>query len=224
MTRSGARHFFSTTLALVFAFLGAVTVLASGDNTAIAINTKDNSDVFRLAFKIERLNGDVVTPTNLSFAFASCTDCQTVAIAIQAVLVTTDPSPNYIQNTNEAWAINYMCSGCDTLSYAYQFFDTVGGKFMITPEGRQEIARIRQEFESLRHSNDLAYIQAQARALTAELQQVLTTQVVPVGDHSTPAGESPSASPAASPAESPSASPSPSEAPSESPSPSASPS
>src|SRR5215210_164304 len=63
----------------------------SGDNAAVAVNTKDGSSVFKLAFDIRRTMSDVVDNGNAAVAYASCEECQTIAIAIQIVLVMGDP-------------------------------------------------------------------------------------------------------------------------------------
>ena len=56
----------------------ALLLLAASDNTAVAINTKNNSTLIKISFKITRVSGDVVAPTNIAFAYASCTACETV--------------------------------------------------------------------------------------------------------------------------------------------------
>ena len=58
-----------------------------GDNAAVAINTKDGATVFKVAFAIRHVMNGVVDQTNGAVAYASCTDCTTVAIAIEIVLV-----------------------------------------------------------------------------------------------------------------------------------------
>jgi ABC-type glycerol-3-phosphate transport system substrate-binding protein len=58
---------------LLLALAGASATSAVGqDNTAIAINTKDGTDIFKLAFKIARVNQDVVDQSNAAVAFNSC--------------------------------------------------------------------------------------------------------------------------------------------------------
>lgn len=151
-----------------------------GDNTAVAVNTKDGSDVFRLAFHINRVASDTVDSANAAVAFASCSDCQTVAIAIQVVLIMSDATE--VTPENVAIAINQECSECDTLASAYQLVLTTGGPVKLTPEGRRRISEIRRQLRDLRR-DDLsgAEIQARVKSLTTELREVVTTQLVPVG-------------------------------------------
>jgi hypothetical protein len=115
---------------------------AGGDTAAIAINTKDGSDIFRIAFAIKRAMGDVVDNGNAAVAFASCTDCETVAVSIQVVLMMNDPS--VVTPTNLAIAINQECTLCVTLASAYQVILTTDGPVRFTPAGLHEIAAIRR--------------------------------------------------------------------------------
>jgi hypothetical protein len=205
-------------------------IAAGGDNNAIAINTKDDSTDVKVAFKIVRANGDIVAPTNFAFAYASCSSCETAAIAIEVVFVTsTDAS--VVSPVNEAWAVNYACTDCQTLADAYQFTLTTGQPVHLTADGNKQIAEIRRQLQAIAHSDmSLTDTATAVQNLTAQLEHVLTTDVVPAGPPpspppAAPATESPAASPVASP--SPSAAtpePTPSESPNPSPSPSASPS
>lgn len=207
--------------ALIALVLSAAPAGAFADNTAVAVNTKDDSSVIKIAFKIERVMKETVTTGNAAVAVSSCSACQTVAIAIDAVFVMSDPQ--VYTPTNLAIAYNVDCSGCSTLADAYQFVMTTGGAVHLTPEGSQEVARIRQQLEALRHCGCSIFdIQQQVAILTDQLQQVLSTQVVPAGQPDTQPAASPTV--AASP-EAPGggASPQPSSQPTPAASPSASP-
>jgi len=176
----------ATIVGLALALTTAVPVSAAraqgggGDNTAVAVNTKDGSDVFRLAFHVDRVASDTVDSTNAAVAFASCSECQTVAIAIQVVLIMSDATE--VTPENLAIAVNQECSECDTLASAYQLVLTTGGRVRLTPEGRRRITDIRRQLQELRRSDlSSAEIQAQVKTLTTELRDVVTTQLVPVG-------------------------------------------
>ena len=207
--------------------LPASTAVAQ-DSAAVAINTKDGFEIFRLAFKIQRTMKDVVDNANAAAAFSACADCQTVAIAIQAILIFSDPVEVTTQNL--ALAINYECSGCETLASAYQFVFTTGGPVRFTAEGNRRIAEIRRQLLELRDS-DLSILEIQARVdqLMVELRDVFATELVPAGEAEAEpepqASPSPSASPTGSPSPDvqPSPSPSPTTSPETSPSPSPSP-
>jgi putative peptide zinc metalloprotease protein len=172
------------TLTAALLALGAVVATAvpayagGGDNVAVAVNTKDGFDVFKLAFQVRRATGDVVDNTNAAVAYASCTDCQTIALAIQVVLVSgTDAST--VSPENLAIALNENCTLCDTLASAYQFVVTVDGKLGLTGEGRRRLAEIRVALLGLRGSGlTSTEIQAKVDALMDELADILSTELV----------------------------------------------
>ncbi len=220
------------TLGLVAGPLAVATpALAGEDNAAVAINTHDGADIFRLAFDIREVAGEVVDHSNGAAAYASCEDCQTIAIAIQVVLVTNEPST--VAPENVAIAINENCSACETFAAAYQIVIGTNGPVQLTAEGRRRIAKIRHELEELKKrapDMSLAEIDAEVRRLVGELKSVLATELVPQqgkkadvksDDEATAsATASPSASPSPSEPEVSAATPTaPEESPSESPTP-----
>jgi putative peptide zinc metalloprotease protein len=189
---------------------------SGNDNVALAINTRDGFDVFRLAFRITRATGDVVDASNAAVAFSSCTECQTIAIAFQVVLIFSDPS--VVTTQNVAIAINYLCELCESLAYAYQFVFSTGGPVRFTPEGHRALAQLRRELHDLRRA-DLTFeeLVAKLRELSRRLEQIIRTELVSTG----PRPEvDVSLEPTPEPEASPSPSPSPTESPETSPSPS----
>ena len=150
------------------------------DTAAVAINTRDDSTLFRFAFAVRRVTGDVVDQSNAAVAFASCTDCQTAAIAIQVLLIMSDPSIVVPQNI--AIALNSGCTGCETLASAYQFVFGAGTTVRFTAEGNQAIADLRSQLQQLRN-DDLTNEElfAEVEAIVAQLEEVLATELVPVG-------------------------------------------
>ena len=212
-----------TALALSL-LLPASPAAAQGDTTAVAINTKDGFEVFRLAFQIRRATQDVVDTGNAAVAYASCTDCQTIALAIQVVLISGYDS-SVVAPENLAIAINQDCSLCDTLASAYQFVITAEGNLRFTAEGRQALAEIRKALHDLK-DGDLtgAEIQAKLDALMEQLADVLANELVVAGPPApetaspSPSAVPPSSEPPVSPSVSPTAEPTSSPSPTESPS------
>src|SRR4051794_19486896 len=85
----------ASVVAVLFGLVGPASAYASGgagDNSAVAVNTKDGSSVFKFAFSVAKVVGDTVSNTNAAVAYASCDACRTTAIAIQIVIVEGDPS------------------------------------------------------------------------------------------------------------------------------------
>lgn len=151
-----------------------------GDNRALAVNEADGSSVFELAFSVKRIMDGSVTNTNAAIAIASCTDCQTVAIAFQIVLVL--GQPDVVAPENVAVAVNVECNSCDTMASAYQFVIGGSGPVRLTNEGKKTLQSIRKRLKALEGSGLTgAEIQVEVERMAAEVRQVLQTQLVPVG-------------------------------------------
>jgi putative peptide zinc metalloprotease protein len=150
------------------------------DNTAIAVNTKDGSSLFKFSFRISRVMGDTVDSGNAAVAYASCTDCQTTAVAIQFVLLMSDTTTATPENL--ALAINENCTLCDTLASAYQFILSGDGPVHLTPEGMQQLEEIRRQLMALKDSGlSGAELQERIDALATEAYEVLSTSLVEAG-------------------------------------------
>jgi putative peptide zinc metalloprotease protein len=151
-----------------------------GDNAAVAVNTKDGSSLFKFAFAIHKAAQDVVDDKNSAVAYASCTSCQTVAIAIDVVLVTGQPSVFTPQNV--ALAVNENCNFCDTFASAYQFVVQSGGPVHFTHDGHKQLEDIRKEIAKWgKDGLTPAQMREQLPALIDEVQQILKTQIVSGG-------------------------------------------
>jgi putative peptide zinc metalloprotease protein len=165
--------------ALVAAGVSAARpAFAHADNVAIAVNTKDGATVFKVAFAIRHVMKDVVDETNAAVAYNSCTDCASVAIAFELVLI--DGSPRVVEPQNIAIAFNENCDTCVAVAEAYQFVLGGGtGPLHFDSDGNRILAEIRKELHSLR-KEDLTIEQLQARldAIAARIQDVLTHHLV----------------------------------------------
>jgi putative peptide zinc metalloprotease protein len=151
---------------------------AGGDNSAVAINTKDDSSLFKFAFSIKKVLGEVVDNQNAAVAYASCERCQTTAIAIQIVLVS--GSPSTVVPENYAISINENCTLCNTFSAAFQFVIGVEDPSVgLTVEGKRELRAILREFKALKDEQyTLEEFNAKVQALGQRLRTVLKTQLV----------------------------------------------
>jgi putative peptide zinc metalloprotease protein len=134
----------ATTLRLALALTSLTTAMpvtaaraqhGGGDNTAVAVNTKDGSNVFRLAFHVDRVASDTVDNVNAAVAFASCSDRQAVAIDIQVVIIMSDVTE--VTPENLAIAHQPGVLGVRHADSAYQLVLTTGGPVRLTPEGRR---------------------------------------------------------------------------------------
>lgn len=187
MTRNRLTALFAAFLASFS--LAVAPIAVADDNAAVAVNTKDDSFLFKLAFDITRLfsGQDTVDASNAAAAVSSCESCETVAIAIQVVLVTGNPSTVIPENL--AIAMNIDCQSCQTLATAYQYVLSVGdGPVKLSGEGQRRIAEIRRQLQALRNSGlPIDQIQAQVEALNGQLIDVLRTELEPVNPNDQPA-------------------------------------
>ena len=123
----------------------------------------------------------MVDEQNSAVAYGSCVECQTVAIALQIVLV--EGVPDSVTPTNVAIALNEECQACTTVALAYQFVVGRGGPVRFTKEGRRRLAEIRREFERLGRSGLSAEeLTTRAKDLKDQVADVLATELVPVRD------------------------------------------
>jgi len=178
---------------LVVALLGLIaagpsTALAQsgGDsNAAQAENRESGSSVLDFAFAVRRVGGETVDQTNTATAYSSCETCQTVAIAIQVVLVTA-ADPSVINPTNVSVSVNETCTTCATFAAAYQFVVGTGGPVRFTAAGRRELQRVQRALAELRTRFErgeltVTDVKASVAALTDRVKRVLESELVPTG-------------------------------------------
>jgi putative peptide zinc metalloprotease protein len=182
----------------------------SGDNQALAVNTKDGSSLYDVAFALVWADRGIVTNRNEAYAFASCTSCTTVAVAFQVVLVVGQADVAIPQNLSGA--VNYSCARCVTYALAQQLVLTVPGDLSADQRRRldglwQEISTFAASLQSVpldQIRNRLLGFQDQARALVREAARPApapSSSATPTGagtTTTTPGAEQPSPSPTAS--------------------------
>ena len=94
-----------------------------------AVNTTDGGTLYDVAFALVYADEDTVLNTNEAYALASCTGCQTVAVAFQVVLVLGEA--NVVVPEPPA-AVNYARVQCVTYALATQLLLTVSGPWVPT--------------------------------------------------------------------------------------------
>lgn len=168
-------------VAAILALSLALTATATADskgNQAEAINEKDGSSIFDLAFEVRRVSSGVVDQTNSAVAYSSCESCQAVAIAFQIVLVS--GSPDTVAPTNLAVAINEECTTCQTIALAYQFVFGTGQPLEFSKEGRERLREIRKGLKALGEEGLTPdEIRTGAQQLADEVKLLLSTGLVP---------------------------------------------
>jgi len=152
----------------------------SPDTIAIAVNTKDGTEVFTVRFSVFRTNREIVDNGNAAVAASSCTDCQAVAVAIQVVLVFSDPE--VVTPTNLALAINIECAECTSVAEAFQIVLGTGGPAHFTAEGNRALAEIRHRLQDLMKGEvTLEQLESELLDIVADLKAILENELVSVG-------------------------------------------
>lgn len=82
-------------------------------------NGQDNRFMARASVKMYRIKGDDILPVNLALAQGKCTDCQTIAVAVQVVFY--QRGATNVQPQNLAIASNVGCTRCVTIARAIQY-------------------------------------------------------------------------------------------------------
>jgi putative peptide zinc metalloprotease protein len=164
---------------------GSPSAAQAGDNVSIAVNTKDGTTVFKVAFAIRHVMNGVVDQTNAAVAYASCTECASVAISFEIVLV--ESNPTVVTPTNIAFAFNENCTLCVAVAEAYQFVLGTGGAVHFDAEGNRLLAQIRHELRSLRKEDlTLEQLQATLDSIAARIEDILNNHLVAVGKPESP--------------------------------------
>jgi len=197
------RSLSATLVAIVMMATASVPLAALGsdeepappgdDNIVVAVNLDDGTTTLEFGLSLRRVADGVVDETNLAAALASCTDCTTVALAFQAVLVTRDADVVVPQNI--ALAYNDQCTGCFTYASATQLVFGFSGPVRITAAGRHRLNDLRQELEDLQDSAaglTPAQLVAVVDALETEFFAILSEETVEVGRRAVPASSAPS--------------------------------
>jgi len=152
----------------------------AGDNSATAVNTENGSTQIDIAFDFQKVMNGIVNNGNSAHAYASCEECQTIAIAIQIVLVMGDV--DVVAPTNVAEAVNVSCVACVTVALAYQFVWGDGGRYRLTGEARRQLAALAKAFRALEESGGSANeVLSQTNQLLNQLSDVLATGLEPIG-------------------------------------------
>lgn len=144
-----------------------------GDNQALAVNTEDGSVLYDVAFALVWADGDEpVDNSNEALAYASCTDCTTVAVSFQVVLVIGEA--DVVVPENSAEAINYNCAECVTAAVANQLVITLDGP--LSEEGMAELEALWAEIAAFGENLEglsIEEIRAQLAEYEAQIIEII---------------------------------------------------
>ena len=128
-------------------------------------NGENNRFMARASIRLHRIEGDEVRPVNVAFAQASCSDCQTVAVAVQIAFYRRGAP--IVEPQNIALAANINCHRCVTAARAIQYVIPVDDPKQDVPDEVKSLVRdIDRELRflaSVRTLDQLTSDQAEAR-------------------------------------------------------------
>jgi hypothetical protein len=143
------------------------------DQVVWAQTTGTNARDLLSGVQVGSYKGDNLQSTNVARADSTdCTDCRTVAVAVQAVLVKHNPPTS--EPKNVAIAINQNCLSCTTYAFAYQYVVATEERVVLTDRGRDRVAALREQIDTAAHS-DLTPddLNARLRELAAEFRAAI---------------------------------------------------
>src|SRR5919198_3308577 len=110
-----------------------------GSNIVTVCNRADGRFKMRGNIQLNRIPGPTVDSDNHAYARGSCTDCQSLSVAMQIDLIS--PSASRVTPTNVATAVNIGCTRCDTVARALQYVITVDDPVHDTPPEVRQLIR-----------------------------------------------------------------------------------
>jgi hypothetical protein len=143
------------------------------DQVIWAKTTGANARDLLSGVQVGSYKGDNLQSTNVARADSTdCTDCRTVAVAVQAVLVKHNPPIS--EPKNVAIAINERCLGCTTYAFAYQYVVATEDRAVLTRRGRRRVATLREQIAALSQSElSVDDLNARLRELGAEFRAAI---------------------------------------------------
>jgi len=214
-------------------------------NQVRLLNKKDGAFLARSAISLHRSSTPNVQPKNVAVAEGQCTDCATMAIAVQVFLYQRGSGTPSIQPVQVAIAVNNACTRCIVIAQAFQYVVPVDDVAGPMPENISNLLKDMErelryfatvntvaELDPYEVSSRLTALANRTNLDNGELVQYLRELMDQKSDAPPriAPSESPSPSPSASPTAvgteapaSPTAGPAPSESPSPSPAPTTTP-
>jgi len=153
----------------------------AGANNVVSVrNLEDGARQIRTRTSVAHDPGPTVANDNEAFAYASCTDCRTVAAAVQVVLV--EGPMNESRPVNAALAVNENCLRCATFAYANQVVLQAGRHVEIGDEAEERIEAIEGRIRSVAASSEtFLEMSTDLDGLTQQLVAVVQGEVQRAG-------------------------------------------
>jgi putative peptide zinc metalloprotease protein len=145
------------------------TEAAGGAKNIIRLtNRVDNRLRVKGNVQLNRIPGPTVAPGNISIAYSSCTDCQTLTMALQINLY--ERGAANVSPQNAAVALNYACTRCVTAAWAAQYTIPVDDPTQVPAEVSNLIKAMDSELRAIHNDQSVTLDEALTR-LNAVKQQ-----------------------------------------------------
>jgi putative peptide zinc metalloprotease protein len=175
-----------------------------GRNVVFVLNRQDGDLRVRGRVRLVHIKGDRAEPVNAAFAYSSCTDCQSYAVALEIALIS--PNASVIAPQNRARAINYECTRCVTFARALQYVYAVDDPDQVPDNVGRLVREMERELRDISRDRRITPTEANERVTAVivqfqDLNTVLRDELVGTEDVTTPGASplDPSAVPAPSP-------------------------
>jgi hypothetical protein len=165
-----------------------------GKNEVRVVNYGDERMKIRGNIDFNRIPGPNVEPVNLAYATSSCTDCQTIAVALQINLISR--TATRIAPQNAAIAINQQCTRCVTVARALQYNYQVDDPQQTPQEVSDLLREMDRTLNEISQDKGISLSEAESRidAVIAQFRQLATSlndqrsEDTKSGDPATPTG------------------------------------
>jgi putative peptide zinc metalloprotease protein len=165
-----------------------------GNNIVMVRNHADGKMRVRGRIRLAELHGSRAEPINAAFAYASCTDCQTFAVALEIALIA--PGASTISPENHARAINYQCERCATVARALQYAFVVDDPSIVPDNVNRLMNEMEREIRAIGREPNITANEANARidAVVTQFQDLaagLQDQIDQSSEPTTPGAPAP---------------------------------
>jgi hypothetical protein len=138
--------------------------LGGAHNIVTVLNRTDNRLRVRGNVQLDRGMGGREQPVNISLAYSSCTDCQSIAVALQIALRA--PDAQIVAPQNAALAFNVKCTRCHTVALAFQYVYAVDDPSILPDEASSLIREMDRELQIIHSEPRIGLQEAEVRVIS----------------------------------------------------------
>ena len=120
------------------------------------------SNFLRANIQVNTIPGRTADPINEAYAESSCTNCQTLSIALQIDLYSGERART-VAPQNYAIALNTNCNGCFTVARALQYVQPVEDPQHVPDDVAETVDQLQDELIAVQQDPDISLHDAEAR-------------------------------------------------------------